>query len=174
MLSLLVVSCSEKSEPDSDGKPARPSVAEEKSESDAKKEVEESAIIPESQEIGEDCVAFLRATTAVPINAEKKDCPECPSGNAAFEVLKFNTFKIDKISPSGSACEVLVEIHAEFNPSPGGTIVGGLTGWITPEQKEKYARGETPAGVQIYKVKITYTRKSGFWKAIEFDRGDRP
>ena len=122
--------------------------------------------------IGEDCVAFLRATKAVSASRENSDCPQCP-GNGAFEVLRFNGFKIEKISPSEAGCEVTVEIHAEFNPSPGGNIAGGLTAWISPEKREQYARGQTPAGAQFYKVKVFYRRPDGFWRAVEFDRADR-
>ncbi len=164
-LSLLIAACS-----DRDAKSTPSSLAEIKSDATLEKEAEESELTPGSDEIGEDCVAFLRATRVARPKGENKDCPECPSGTPDFEVLKFNGFKIEKISPSEAGCDVTVEIRAEFNPSPGGTIAGGLTAWIAPAQREQYAQGKTPAGEQLYKVKVIYRRSAGYWQAIEFDQ----
>lgn len=170
---LLIAACSDNSDSDSDRKSTPQALAEKEPNAAAEKESKESELTPESEEIGEDCVGFLRATKVAPPNGESKVCPDCPGGIAAFEVLKFNGFKIEKISPSEAGCEVTVEIRAEFNPSPGGNIVGGLTGWISPEKREQYARGQTPAGMQFYKVKVIYRRPDGFWRAVEFERGDQ-
>lgn len=154
----------------SDPDKTAPSARTSESEVDSRKEESEAA--PEPQDIGEDCVWFLRATKVVPPHSQNSVCPTCPANDLAVEVLRFKAFKIEKISSSESTCEVLVEISAEFNPSPGGTIGGGLTAWIPPEKREQYARGKTPAGPQIYKVKVIYRRMGGFWKAVEFDRAD--
>ncbi|MEP6821736.1 MAG: hypothetical protein ABI946_05235 [Chthoniobacterales bacterium] len=124
---------------------------------------------PEPEEIGEDCVAFLRSTKAALPNQVNKDCPQCPS-DAAIEVLKFDDFHVDRVTPGEASCEVAVTIKGQFNPSSGGEIVGGLTGWITPEQKAQYRRGETPTGQEVYRVKIIYQRIRGAWRAAEFDR----
>ena len=102
--------------------------------------------------------------------SENKACPTCPSEGTDYEVLQFLGFKIKKITPSASGCDVAVEIRAEFNPSPGGTIVGGLTGWIPPEKREQYAQGKTPPGPQLYDVNVTYRRTDGVWRAVEFDK----
>lgn len=171
-LGLLAASCSDSSDADRPAKPTQPPVAQEQSNEEAESEATESELAPDPDHIGEDCVAFLRATKAVPTDGAKKDCPECPSESAPFEVLKFNTFRIEKVSPSGSSCEVLAEIRAEFNPSPGGTITGGLVGWISPAQRELYTQGQTPAGQQVYKVRIAYNKSGGFWRAVEFDRAN--
>ncbi len=170
---LLIVACSDHSDSDNDRKPTPQSLAEKEPKAAAEKESGETELTPEPDEIGEDCVGFLRATQVTQPNVAGKACPECPSGTAGFEALKFNGFKIEKISPSEAGCEVMVEIRAEFNPSPGGTIIGGLVGWIYPEKREQYARGQTPAGEQFYKVKVIYRRADGFWKAVEFERGDQ-
>lgn len=172
LVSCLTWSCSEKSTSDKpqEAKPESTIAANAATDSDEREATEkESEAAPEAEEIGEDCVAFLRATRSTPPGQEKKDCPECPS-DAAVEVLKFDDFHVDRVTPGESTCEVAVTIKAQFNPSVGGEIVGGLTGWITPEQKAQYARGETPDGQQIYKVKIIYKRTGGSWRAVEFDR----
>jgi hypothetical protein len=166
---LLIAACSDHSDSDNDRKPTQQSLREKEPKAAGEKESEEKELTPGPDEIGEDCVGFLRATTVPQPNAPGKACPECPSGTAGFEVLKFHGFKIEKISPSEVGCEVTVEIRAEFNPSPGGTIAGGLTAWIPPEKREQYAQGHTPAGEQLYKVKVTYRRPEGFWKAVEFE-----
>ncbi|MGI8438225.1 MAG: hypothetical protein ACR2NX_15225 [Chthoniobacterales bacterium] len=144
-----------------------------KGEASAEKETEKREG-PEPEEIGEDCVAFLRSTKAVPPGHENKDCLQCEATEASVEVLKFNDFEIDRVAASETKCEVAVRLHAQFNPSVGGKIVGGLTGWISPEHRAQYARGETPAGEQIYDLKVVYARTpAGGWKALEFDRRER-
>src|SRR5947207_48163 len=87
----------------------------------------ESELQPAEDEIAQDCVAFLRSTRTVPINRPKGDCPHCPSNTEGTEVLKFNDIRIDRVARSEGTCEVDVTIHATFNPSPGESIVGGLT-----------------------------------------------
>jgi hypothetical protein len=125
---------------------------------------------PAEDEIAEDCVAFVRATTTGVAHGASADCPQCPGGTGAMEVLKFEDIKVDRMTPSPSGCEIDVALHARFNPSKGGPIAGGLTGWITPDQKARYLRGETPPGQQTYHVKVIYRREGNRWRAVEFDR----
>lgn len=127
---------------------------------------------PDADQIGEDCVAFLRSTTVVtPIRAAG-ECPQCPVGEAPAEVLKFRDLDIERVSTSGQVCEVIVRLRGSFNRSIGGAISGGLVGWIDPEQRAAYARGETPAGPQVFRVHVTYRRTDKGWRAIEFARAD--
>ena len=170
---VLITACSDNSDLKSEAKSTPPSLSEKKAGTAAEKESKESELIPDQDVIGEDSVAFLRATKVVQPKSENKECPECPGGTPDVEVLKFNGFKIQKISPSESGCEVTVQIRAEFNPSPSGNIAGGLTAWIPPAQREQYAQGQTPAGEQLYKVKVIYRRAGGFWRAIEFDQAGK-
>ena len=122
---------------------------------------------PHEDEIAEDCVAFVRATKIVPANPE---CAGC-SGDAR-EALAFRQMRVDRISCSAASCEITVTLRAVFNPGPGGTFSGGLTGWISQEQRQEYLNGHTPGGEQVYPVKITYKRRGEEWRAIEFDRAD--
>jgi hypothetical protein len=138
----------------------------------AKQASREMQGMPEPDQIGEDCVAFLRATKAVPPNRANGNCPQCPTSTNDPEVLQFNNFEIKKASLSENGCRVDVEIGARFNPSAGGTIVGGLIGWISPEQRKQYSLGQTPAGLQHYAVKVFYRRDGEGWRAVEFDRAD--
>jgi hypothetical protein len=124
---------------------------------------------PGEDEIAEDCVAFLRATKAIPGQANP-DCPQCPTRADGKEVLKFQRIHVDRTNCLDSACEVDVSIYARFNPGAGGPIAGGLTGWISSEQQARYAEGKTPSDEQVYKVKIIYRRDRRGWRAIEFDR----
>jgi hypothetical protein len=133
-------------------------------------EKDEAEAQPEAADIGEDCVAFLRSTRTSAVPQPNKQCPTCPPGETAAEVLKFEGYQQDKISCSGSTCEVTVTIRAQFNPGKGGAIVGGLVGWIPLEQREQYARGQTPVGEQFYQVQITYRRTEDGWQPVEFDR----
>jgi len=64
----------------------------------------------------------------------------------------------------------LVTISVSFNPGTGERIAGGLTAWISPEQRSAYLSGHTPSGEQVYPVQITYKRRGGAWGAVEFDR----
>lgn len=134
---------------------------------------EEDEEKPDVGDVGEDCVAFVLATktpATQPAAADNASCPTCPPTGDATEVLRVEDVKVDRITPTNGACQVAVRIFARFNPSHGGSIVGGLTGWITPEQREQYARGETPEGQQIYHVNITYRRNANGWQPIEFSR----
>ncbi len=119
--------------------------------------------------VEEDCVAFLRATTAGHAQGVKPDCPTCPPSAPAPEVLQIDHVQIDQFLPADKTCTVSVQIFATFKPSAGGEIVGGLTGWITPDQKARYARGETPVGQQIYPVKALYRRTPKGWRVVEFN-----
>jgi hypothetical protein len=47
-----------------------------------------------------------------------------------------------------------------------------LTAWISQEQRLQYLNGHPPQGDQLYRVKITYKRTAGAWRAIEFDKAD--
>lgn len=134
---------------------------------EAEKEGEQE---PPADEIGEDCVAFLRSTKTIPAVASNSDCPQCPVSSEGSELLKFNDIRVDRVVRSGSTCEVDVTIRATFNPSTHEQIAGGLTAWISPEQKANYSQGETPSGQQVYKVKIIYRRDRNGWRAVEFDR----
>ena len=130
----------------------------------------ESELQPPEDEIGEDCVAFVRATTVVPAQAAGADCPACPAEGT--EVLAFREMKIDRVFCSSGTCEVAVTIRCAFNPGAGERFAGGLTAWIPPEQQSDYLRGHVPTGDQTYRVKITYKRTGEAWRAIEFDRAD--
>ena len=164
---IITASCSEKSAPDlakhlSPAEATRapaPEVAE-----------AEDGLQPREDEIAEDCVAFVRSTKAVPAPAPTADCPGCPAGGA--EVLTFRQIKTDRISCSGDTCIVLVPIRASFKPGRGERIAGGLTAWISPEQRSEYLGGRPPSGEGAYRVKITYKRRGERWHAAEFDRAD--
>jgi hypothetical protein len=130
----------------------------------------ENELQPPEDEIAEDCVAFLRSTKTAPAHGATADCPQCPTKTEATEVLRFNDIRVDRVVCSESSCEVHVTIHATFNPSAHESIVGGLTAWISPEQRAKYVQGEIPSGQQTYKVKVIYRRTGRSWRAVEFDR----
>jgi hypothetical protein len=153
-LGLLTVSCSEKSAPLEAAKES------ERSESERQ---------PREDEVGEDCVAFVRATK-VAATVPGSDCPSCAADGA--EVLAFREMKMEQISCSDDTCQASVTIRAVFNQGAGGTITGGLTAWISPEQRLEYSKGHAPAGEQIYRVKIVYKRAGEGWRAIEFDKDD--
>jgi hypothetical protein len=128
----------------------------------------EEELQPREDEIGEDCVAFVRSTKVVPAQVPNAGCPGCPAGGA--EALAFRRVKTDRISCSADTCTVLVTISVSFNPGIGERISGGLTAWIPPEQRSEYLKGRTPSGEQAYRVQITYKRRGNAWRAIEFDR----
>jgi hypothetical protein len=130
----------------------------------------ETELQPHEDEVAEDCVAFLRATKVAAAPSASANCPTCPPEGT--EVLRFQSMKTEGVFCSGSTCEVEVTIRAAFNPGSGESIGGGLTAWIPPEQRAEYLRGNTPAGEQVYPVKITYKRSGEAWRAIEFDRAD--
>jgi hypothetical protein len=162
---IITASCSEKSAPDrekhSDTSEATRAPASEVAEA-------EDELGPGEDEIAEDCLAFVRSTKVVPAQAPKADCPGCPAAGA--EVLTFRQMKTDRISCSGDTCTILVTIRVAFNPGAGERIAGGLTAWISPEQRSEYLSGRTPSGEQTYRVKITYKRRGAAWRAAEFDR----
>jgi hypothetical protein len=173
---MITASCSEKSgvdpnqnSPAPETKPTLevPALNDRSSEPEAKGEEE---LQPAEDEIGEDCVAFLRSTKTVPVPGATADCPQCAATTEATEVLKFGDIRVDRVARSESTCEVHVTIHATFNPSPHESIAGGLTAWISPEQRAKYLQGEIPPGQQTYKVKVIYRRTGKHWRAVEFDR----
>ena len=85
-------------------------------------------------------------------------------------MLTLRRMKTDSVSCSDDTCTVLVTIRAMFNPGAGERIAGGLTGWISPEQRSAYLRGHTPSGEQTYHVRITYKLRGQVWRAVEFDR----
>lgn len=158
---IITASCSEKSAPDREKR----SNTSETTREVAKREDERQ---PGEDEIAEDCVAFVRSTKIVPAQAPSADCPGCPAAGA--EVLAFRQMKTNRISCSGDSCTVSVTIHVSFNPGAGERIAGGLTAWISPEQRSAYLSGHTPSGEEAYRVQITYKRRSEGWRAVEFDR----
>jgi hypothetical protein len=154
-VSLFTISCSEKQ---------APTRAEAESETD-KKETDEE---PREDEIAEDCVAFVRATKVVP-QVPVGDCPGCTVQGS--DALAFREMKVQGISCSAN-CEVTVTLRVAFNPAPAGTVSGGLTAWISQEQRLQYLNGKPPEGEPVYRVKITYKRTANGWRAIEFDKAD--
>jgi hypothetical protein len=122
---------------------------------------------PREDEIAEDCVAFLRATKVVSA-PRGSDCPTCST--TGTEVLRFQRIETARVSCAAARCEAHVAIHASFDPGTGENIGGGLTAWISPEQKAEYLRGHPPSGEQLYKVKITYARAGNHWRPVEFER----
>lgn len=164
---VITASCSEKSVPDRDNDSAASETPREPARQSERTESEDE-LQPREDQIGEDCVAFVRSTKVVPAQAASTDCPGCPAGGA--EVLNFRHMKTDTVSCSGDTCNVVVTIRALFNPGSGETLAGGLTGWIPPEQRSAYLSGRTPSGEQVYRVQITYKRRGKAWRAVEFDR----
>ena len=153
-LGLAAASCSEKRAP---GK-AEPEA--ERTETEAQ---------PREDKVAEDCVAFVRATKVASV-IPRIDCPGCAAEGA--EVLGFQEMRMERISCSADTCQVSVSIRAVFNRAPGGTITGGLTAWIPPEQRLEFSKGHAPEGDQSYRVKIIYKRTGEVWRAIEFDKDD--
>ena len=151
--SLITASCSEK-----------PATAQAESETE-KKETEEQ---PREDEIAEDCVSFVRATKVVP-PVPATDCPGCSTQGS--DALAFREMKVERISCSTN-CDVTVTLRVAFNQVPVGTVTGGLTAWISQEQRLQYLNGKAPEGDQVYRVKITYKRTARGWRAIEFDKAD--
>lgn len=148
-----IASCSEKSTPP---KPHPES------------ESRENASQPDKDQIAEDCVAFVQATKVAPTTST--DCPGCSVERSP--ALAFRQMHLDRISCTAGSCEATVTLRAVFNPSANGTISGGLTAWILPEQRQEFLNGHPPAGEQVYRVKIIYKRTGEAWRAIEFDRVD--
>jgi hypothetical protein len=165
VVGIITASCSEKSAPDRD----KDSAGSEASREPAREsESERTKGQPGEDEIGKDCLAFVRTTKVVPAKTASTDCPGCPAGGT--EVFSFRHLKTDAVSCSGDTCNILVTIRAVFKPGSGETIAGGLTAWIPPEQRSAYLSGQTPSGEQAFRVKITYTRRGAEWRAVEFDR----
>lgn len=158
---ITTASCSER-------KSASDKRSEVKRESDSAVEKGEDESQPRQEEIEEHCVAFVRSTKIVSAKTPTGDCPGCPA--AGVEVFAFRQMNTDRISCSGETCSVLVTIKVSFNPGAGERIAGGLTAWMSPEQRNAYLSGQTPSGEQAYRVQITYKRRGGEWRAIEFDR----
>ncbi len=164
---IMTVSCSEKSAPDR-GKDVNTSEAPREVVRESEGETVGDELQPDEDKIAEDCVAFVRSTKVVPARTASTDCPACPVGGT--EVLAFRNMKTDAVSCAGDTCNVVVTIRAVFNPGAGETIAGGLTAWISPEQRTEYLSGRTPAGEPAFRVQITYQRRGGAWLAVEFDR----
>jgi hypothetical protein len=162
---IITASCSEKSAPEREKQSSPSEATREPGPEIAKGEDE---LQPREDEIEEDCLAFVRSTRIVSAQAPSADCPGCPAAGA--EVLAFRQAKTDRISCSGDTCTVLVTIRVSFKPGTGERITGGLTAWISPEQRSEYLSGRTPAGEQAYRVRITYKRRGERWRAVEFDR----
>jgi hypothetical protein len=165
---MISASCSEKSAADREKHSSNPEAT--RSPGSEVAEIDDERQ-PREDEIGEDCVAFVRSTKVVPAQAPNADCPGCPAGGT--EMLAFRQMKMDRISCSGDTCTVLVTIVVSFKPGAGERIAGGLTAWISPEQRSEYLSGRPPSGEQAYRVKITYKRRGAGWRAAEFDRADR-
>jgi hypothetical protein len=166
---LAAASCSRKS--DSDRKDRSDKTSEHQSEVANSPEREETETQPSEDDIMDDCHAFAWLTKAMPAKTKSADCPQCPSGAEGTEVLNFQGAKVDRVSCAGGTCEVAVSLHASFNPSKGGTITGGLTGWIPLEQREQYSRGETPPGEHVYHLNITYRHEGDHWQLVDFAMG---
>lgn len=126
---------------------------------------------PSKDDIVEDCHAFVWLTKVISAKTPSADCPQCPSTGEGSQALKFQGTKVERVSCRENTCEAAVTIRASFNPSKGGTITGGLTGWIPLEQREQYSRGQTPSGEQVYHVKITYRREGQGWRPVDFEFG---
>jgi hypothetical protein len=129
---------------------------------------EEGKSRPSADDIVQDCYAFVWLTKATLARKTSAECPQCSSTEEAVHVFKFEGVKVERVSCTEETCEVAVSIRASFNPSQGGTITGGLTGWIPPEEREQYSRGQTPTGDKEYHVKIIYRRKEEGWRPVEF------
>ena len=161
VVAVMLMACTEKSKPDRSTK------------TEVEKAEVESELPPREDEIAEDCVAFVRATKVVPAQSPKADCVNCAAVAEAHEVLAFQEFQAGKVSCSGDTCEVAVTIRATFKPAAAGAISGGLTAWLSPEQRTGYLQGNPPTGQQIFAVKVIYKRSGKEWRAVEFDKADR-
>ena len=167
----IITACSEKLAPERDKDSTAPESAHEATrEPELESAEHEDDSQPRKDKIGEDCVAFTRATKVISSQTPTADCPACPAKST--EVFTFREMKTDRVSCSGDTCDVTVTVRASFNPGAGETITGGLTAWIPPEQRSEYLSGRTPSGEQAYRVKITYKRRGEAWRAVEFDRAD--
>jgi hypothetical protein len=52
----------------------------------------------------------------------------------------------------------------------GERIAGGLTAWISPEQRSAYLNGRAPSDEQSYRIQIIDRLRDKTWRAVEFDR----
>jgi hypothetical protein len=169
---LAIASCSKKSTAENDREKENQFSAKADERSGEKESSKEDNLQPEAEDIGEDCVAFLRSTVSNRTDGAGQ-CPVCPSSAEKAEVLGVDSVRVEKVNNAGTdwtSCEANVEIRAHFNPSNGGTITGGLVGWIPAEQRTQYMRGVTPSGQQVYHVSITYRREGDEWQAADFAR----
>jgi len=148
-----IASCSEKSTPP---KPH------------AEAESRENESQPDKDQIAEDCVAFVQATKVDP--PKSTDCPGCSVERSP--ALAFRQMHLEHISCTAVSCQATVTLRVVFNATASGTISGGLTAWISPEQRQEFLNGHPPAGEQVYRVKIILKRTGEAWRAIEFDRAD--
>jgi hypothetical protein len=181
-LGLLAAACSKKSDSDTKAKSEKTSEQNAATNRDkarepesgienSREQEEENEAQPSKDDIADDCRAFAWLTKAMPAQTPSANCPQCPSSEQGTEVLKFQGAKVDRVSCAAGTCEVEVSVHASFNPSKGGTITGGLTGWIPLEQREQYSRGQTPPGEQVYHLNITYRREGERWRLVDFAMG---
>jgi hypothetical protein len=127
---------------------------------------------PQEKEIVKHCLVFVRATKIVPAPSPTTECPDCPALSEATEILAFRQLQVDRISCSEDTCEVFVTIRAAFNPAPAGAVAGGLTAWLSPEQRSAYLAGHSPGGEQTFSLKVIYKRTGKGWRAVEFDKAD--
>jgi hypothetical protein len=156
-------------ETQSESQTGKDSAAEQRSAADTRTESEDEELRPSPEEIGEDCVAFVRATKVVGTRPSA-DCPQCPAGNS-FEALKFDSVHVEAISCHERNCEVTVTILATFNSTSGGQeLAGGLTGWISPEQRRQLLSGQAGKQQQTFRVEVAYRRDGQGWRAVEFSR----
>lgn len=156
------MSCSEKPRPDAEKLSATP---EAKREAAGESESEDQ---PHEDKIAEDCVAFVRATKAVSVQPSPADCPGCAAEGR--EALTFRQMRTERISCAAESCTVLVSIRAVFNPGAGEGLAGGLTAWISPEDRSAFLSSQPPDDEQTYRVLVTYQRRGEAWRAVEFDR----
>lgn len=162
---IITASCSEKSALNRENDANTPETARE-SEIKTAQDADEQQ--PDQDQIEQDCAALVSFTKITPARSAATNCPTCPAAGAA--ILAFRGMKTEAVSCSGDTCTVIATIRAVYNPGSGERIGGGLTAWISPEQRSAYLSGHMPSGDQTYRVKITYKHRDAAWRAIEFDR----
>lgn len=80
VVGLSSISCSEKWAPDRDNTSETPEPSRDSAHEPEPKMAEtEAELQPAEDEIGEDCLAFVRATTVIPAQISGADCPACPA-----------------------------------------------------------------------------------------------
>lgn len=77
--------------------------------------------------------------------------------------------KTDAVSCTNDTCTVTATIRATFNPASGETIAGGLTAWISPEQRSAYLSGQTPSDEKAFRIQLTYKRRGEAWRVVDLD-----